>query len=88
MPNLTFTKDGWEQYLYWQTQDKRTLDKINELIKACQRTPFSGIGKPEPLKGSLSDTWSRHIDKQHRLVYIIKDNETRVISCRFHYPKP
>lgn len=85
--DLTFTKDGWADYLYWQTQDKRTLHKLNELIKDCQRNPFSGLGKPEPLQGDLSGAWSRRIDESNRLVYQVTEREIRVSSCRFHYKK-
>jgi len=76
---------AWDDYLYWQTTDKKMLSKINELIKSCERTPFSGIGKPEPLKDNLKGYWSRRIDEKHRLVYKF-ENETIVIAqCRHHY---
>lgn len=80
-----FTADGWDDYLYWQTQDKKTLKKINQLIQECQRSPFEGIGKPEPLRGDMSGTWSRRITDEHRLVYLIVDDELRIIACRYHY---
>ena len=83
--NILFTDDAWEDYLYWQQTDKQTLRKINQLLKEIQRTPFTGIGKPEPLKHQLQGCWSRRIDSEHRLVYEITDNKLKVIGCRFHY---
>ena len=83
--NILFTDDAWEDYLYWQQADKQMLRKINQLVKDIQRTPFSGIGKPEPLKHQLQGCWSRRIDSEHRLVYEITDNTLKVIGCRFHY---
>ena len=83
--NILFTDDAWEDYLYWQQTDKQTLKKINQLLKEIQRTPFTGIGKPEPLKHQLQGCWSRRIDSEHRLIYEIVDNTLRVIGCRFHY---
>ncbi|MEY3289154.1 MAG: hypothetical protein RLZZ419_1396 [Pseudomonadota bacterium] len=83
--NILFTDDAWEDYLYWQQTDKQTLRKINQLLKDIQRTPFSGIGKPEPLKHQLQGCWSRRIDSEHRLVYEITDDALTVIGCRFHY---
>jgi toxin YoeB len=85
MRNVLFTNDAWEDYLYWQGQDKKTLKRINELIKAAQRTPFEGIGKPEGLRENLSGFWSRRIDEKNRLVYAASDDEISVISCRYHY---
>jgi len=83
--NILFTDDAWEDYLYWQQTDKQTLRKINQLLKEIQRTPFTGIGKPEPLKHQLQGCWSRRIDSEHRLIYEITDNTLKVIGCRFHY---
>jgi toxin YoeB len=83
--NILFTDDAWEDYLYWQQTDKQTLRKINHLLKEIQRTPFTGIGKPEPLKHQLQGCWSRRIDSEHRLVYEITDNTLQVIGYRFHY---
>ncbi len=83
--NILFTDDAWEDYLYWQQTDKQTLRKINQLLKEIQRTPFTGLGKPEPLKHQLQGCWSRRIDSEHRLVYEITDNTLQVIGCRFHY---
>jgi len=85
MRNLKFTDECWTDYIYWQTQDKKTLRRINDLIKDVQRDPFVGIGKPEPLKHSLSGLWSRRIDEANRLVYEADDDEITIISCRYHY---
>jgi toxin YoeB len=82
---LTFSENAWEDYLYWQKNDKRMVNKINELIKAIKRTPFEGIGKPEPLKYDLAGFWSRRIDHEHRLVYQIVGDELLVYACRYHY---
>lgn len=85
MRNITFTADAWEDYVYWQNQDRKTLRRINELIRAAQRTPFEGIGKPEALRGSLAGFWSRRIDEINRLVYEVSDSDIAIISCRYHY---
>ena len=85
MRNLKFTDEAWASYLYWQTQDKKTLKRINDLIQAAQRDPFAGMGKPEALKHSLSGLWSRRIDEANRLVYEVPDDELIIISCRHHY---
>lgn len=82
---LAWTKEAWVDYVYWQTQDKKTLKRINKLIKESLRTPFSGIGKPEPLKANLAGFWSRRIDHSNRLVYAIDDKQLTIISCRYHY---
>lgn len=82
---LTFTENAWDDYLYWQKVDKRMVGKINELIKAIKRTPFEGIGKPEPLKYDLAGYWSRRIDQEHRLVYQIIEDELLVYACRYYY---
>jgi len=82
--SISFTVEGWEDYLYWQTQDKKTIKKINQLLKDCQRDPFLGIGKPEPLRNELSGAWSRRTSEEHRLVYLVADNEIQVSSCRYH----
>ncbi len=81
----TFIDTGWEDYLYWQGQDKKTLRRIDELIKASLRSPFEGIGKPEPLRGNLSGLWSRRIDDANRLVVEITDIKLVIIACRYHY---
>ena len=83
--NISFSPEAWEEYLFWQDQNKKTVKKINELLMAIKRDPFDGIGKPEPLRYELSDCWSRRIDQEHRLVYWIEDNTIHLIACRFHY---
>ena len=82
---LAWTDEAWSSYVYWQTQDKKTLRRINKLIKAAKSTPFDGIGKPEPLRENLSGFWSRRIDDTNRLVYAVDDEYLTIISCRFHY---
>ena len=82
---LVFTTRSWDDYLYWQKNDKRMVRRINDLIKDIQREPFEGIGKPEPLKHQLQGLWSRRIDSEHRLVYEIAEDEQRIIACRYHY---
>ena len=81
----TWTDDAWEGYLYWQTQDKKTLKRINKLINDVKRSPFEGIGKPEPLKENLSGFWSRRIDDTNRLVYAVDEPAITIISSRYHY---
>ena len=82
---LSWTDEAWNSYVYWQTQDKKTLKRINKLISDVKRSPFDGIGKPEPLKENLSGFWSRRIDDTNRLVYAADDNAITVISCRYYY---
>lgn len=82
---IIFSSPAWEDYLYWQETDKRTLKRINRLIQEIQRRPFSGMGKPEPLKHALSGWWSRRIDDQHRLVYKVKDDRLLIAQLRYHY---
>jgi len=82
---LAWTDEAWSDYLHWQTQDKKTLKRINKLITDVKRSPFEGIGKPEPLKENLSGFWSRRIDDTNRLVYVIDDDAITIISCRYHY---
>ena len=77
--------DAWEDYLYWQREDKKILKRINQLVKDISRNPFEGIGKPEPLKDNLTGFWSRRIDEEHRLVYAVGDNKVFIISCGGHY---
>lgn len=82
---LAWTDNGWEDYLWWQSQDKKTLRRINALITDIRRQPFSGLGKPEPLRGNLSGLWSRRINDTDRLVYDVTDDYITVYMCRFHY---
>ncbi|MDO4449837.1 MAG: Txe/YoeB family addiction module toxin [Moraxella sp.] len=82
---LSWTDNAWEDYLYWQSQDKKTLKRINALIKDCQRSPFDGIGKPEPLRYNLAGLWSRRIDDNHRLVYNFENEVLTIFACRYHY---
>jgi len=84
---ITFSKNAWEDYTSWLTVDKKMLKKINELVKDIHRTPFTGKGKPEPLKYDLTGLWSRRIDLEHRLVYSVKNNEIYIYSCKYHYDK-
>ena len=77
--------NGWKDYLYWQQNDRKTLLKINELIRDAQRNPFTGLGKPEPLKRNLQGWWSRRITQQHRLVYRVERECLVIMQCRFHY---
>ncbi|RBP85538.1 Txe/YoeB family addiction module toxin [Marinomonas rhizomae] len=82
---LSWTDEAWNSYVYWQTQDKKTLKRINKLITDVQRSPFEGIGKPEALKENLTGFWSRRIDDTNRLVYAVDDAAITIISCRYHY---
>jgi len=82
---LAWTDEAWQGYLYWQSQDRKTLKRINQLIEDMQREPFVGIGKPEPLRENLFGFWSRRIDGTNRLVYAVDDNFLTIISCRYHY---
>ncbi|MBF1007255.1 MAG: Txe/YoeB family addiction module toxin [Lachnospiraceae bacterium] len=77
--------DAWEDYLYWQNHDKKVLRQINKLVKDISRSPFEGLGKPEPLRENLSGLWSRRINKEHRLVYLVRENTVLIFSCRGHY---
>lgn len=80
-----WTDRAWDEYLTWQEQDKKTLRKLNKLIKDIERSPFEGLGKPEPLKHNLSGWWSRHIDEPNRIVYRIKDGNLEISQCKGHY---
>jgi len=84
---IIFSKNAWEDYTSWLTDDKNMLKKINELIHDIQRTPFEGRGKPEPLKYDLAGFWSRRIDREHRLVYRVDEKDILIYSCRYHYDK-
>jgi toxin YoeB len=82
---LAWTAAAWEDYLYWHGQDRKQLRRINQLIQACLRDPFVGIGKPEPLRENLSDRWLRRIDDEHRLVYRLEGGTLVILACRYHY---
>jgi toxin YoeB len=84
---IVFTQSAWQDYLWFQEYNRHLLKRINDLIKDAQRSPFRGIGKPEPLRGELSGCWSRRINAEHRLVYSVSQTELTIISCRFHYEK-
>ena len=85
MLNLLFLPEAWEDYVYWQTQDRKTLKRINLLIQDILRTPFEGVGKPEPLRENRSRWWSRRIDQTHRIVYRCEENQIVIAQCRTHY---
>ncbi len=82
---ISFTSAAWEEYLHWQSTDKRTLKKIHALLKDIVRNPYDGIGKPEPLKGEFSGYYSRRIDDKNRLVYTVEDDRVRIFQCGTHY---
>jgi toxin YoeB len=86
---IAFSPDAWEDYLFWQDQDMKMLRRINELIRDTLRHPFEGIGKPEPLKGTLKGMWSRRITQEHRIVYAVvgtgRDQTLVILQCRYHY---
>ena len=82
---ITFSEISWNEYIFWQKNDKQKLNKINELIKDISRNPFEGIGKPEPLKFKYTGYWSRRIDEEHRLIYKVEQDEIQIVKCRFHY---
>lgn len=83
--NKAFTDIGWEDYLYWQTEDRKTLRKINTLLKDIEKNGNEGIGKPEPLTGDLSGFWSRRINQKNRLIYALEMDQIIIIACRYHY---
>lgn len=83
--NIQFSSRAWEDYLYWQKLDKKILKKVNELLKDISRSPYEGIGKPEPLKHALSGFWSRRITDEHRLVYRVEGKTIQVAQARYHY---
>ena len=85
MSKIVFSEQAFEEYLYWQVQDRKVLKRINLLLKDISRDPFSGLGKPEGLKENLSGLWSRRIDERHRLVYRVVDDKIEVYQCRGHY---
>ncbi len=83
--NKVFTDNGWEDYIYWETEDKKTLKRINLLIEDIARNGNEGIGKPEPLRNNLSGYWSRRINEKDRLIYKIEQDNIYILSCRYHY---
>jgi len=83
--NKTWSDNAWEDYLYWQTQDRKTLKKINDLLRDIERDPFKGLGKPEPLKNEWQGYWSRRINEIDRIVYRVNKNQLEIASCRSHY---
>lgn len=83
--NIAFSSNGWDDYLFWQTTDRKLLARLNNLIKECSRTPFTGTGKLEPLRGAFSGWWSRRLTEEHRLVYRVTDDELLIAQCRRHY---
>ena len=82
---ITFTESGWDDYLWLLEHDRRLIKRVNLLIRDATRSPFQGIGKPEPLKGNLSGRWSRRVSDEHRLVYSVRQDELIIVACRFHY---
>jgi toxin YoeB len=82
---IIFTRNAWEDYTSWQNDDRKTLKKINSLIKDIQNSPYEGVGKPEPLKYDLAGLWSRRIDREHRLIYSVVEADVLIYSCRYHY---
>ena len=84
---LIWSRTAWEDYLYWQSVDRKIMIRINTLIKSCLRTPYQGIGKPEALKGDLQGYWSRRITSEHRLVYKTQKDVLWIVACRYHYGK-
>ena len=82
---FVFTELSWEDYLYWQKNDKQKLKRINELLRDISRNPYDGIGKPEALKFNYAGFWSRRIDEEHRLIYRVVDDEIKIVKCRYHY---
>ncbi len=83
--NKSWSDEAWEDYLYWQSQDKKTLKRINQLLKDIDRNAYTGIGKPEKLTGALAGYWSRRIDQCNRIVYRIKDGQIEIAQCGSHY---
>ena len=82
---LVWQTNAWEDYCHWQKQDKKILERVNELIKDCLRSPYKGIGKPEPLKGNYAGCWSRRITLEHRLIYKINERRLHILQCRYQY---
>jgi toxin YoeB len=85
MANISFLPEAWEDYVYWQSQDKKTLKRINRLLRDICRNEYEGIGKPEPLTGNLSGWWSRRVDESNRIIYRVENDTVIVFQCRSHY---
>jgi toxin YoeB len=85
MKRIVFSKNAWEDYISWVNEDKKTLKKINSLIKDIQTSPYEGVGKPEPLKYDLAGLWSRRINQEHRLVYRVEGSDILIYGCRYQY---
>jgi toxin YoeB len=83
--DICFHKNAFEDYIFFQKNDKKTVERIHKLLKDVERSPFTGVGKPEALKHNLSGFWSRRISNEHRLVYAIKNNSVYILQCRYHY---
>lgn len=84
---IVFSSQGWDDYLWWQQQDRKLLKRINQLIRDVERNGNEGLGKPEPLKDGFQGYWSRRINAEHRLIYKVVDNEVRIAACRYHYER-
>ncbi|MDE2577362.1 MAG: Txe/YoeB family addiction module toxin [Hyphomicrobiales bacterium] len=82
---IVFSAEAWDDYLYWQAQDRKLLVRLNALIKECMRTPYAGTGKPEPLRHDLAGWWSRRLTQEHRLVYRVEGESLLIAQCRYHY---
>lgn len=82
---LIFSDEAWEDYLFWQKQDRRMVERINKLVKETMREPFSGVGKPEPLKHAFSGYWSRRLTDEHRMIYKMADDALWIVQLRYHY---
>ena len=80
-----FSDGAWDEYLHWSTHDRKMISRIHALIQECERTPFSGTGKPEPLKGEWQGWWSRRIDEKHRLIYRVHEGRLHIAKCMYHY---
>lgn len=85
MKEIVFTAKGWSDFIEWSKSDRKIFDKISSLIEETSRSPFKGSGKPEPLRYQLKGYWSRRITEEHRLIYLVKENEIQIISCKYHY---
>ena len=83
--NKSFTDEAWDDYQYWIENDRKKVKRINQLIKEIERNPYEGIGKPEPLRANLQGFWSRRIDREHRIIYVVESEQIVYLSFRFHY---